>query len=54
MCLQENLGEKYQVMGYVTSMHVDMGMRFSVNFSHEKILLGKIMEFIGTGTWMPV
>ena len=34
-----NSCEKYQVMRYVTGMHFDMGMRFSVNFGHEKILL---------------
>ena len=32
---------KYQVMGYVTSMHIDMRLRFSMNFSYEKFLLGK-------------
>ena len=31
-----NSCEKYQVVRYVTSMCVDMGMRFSVNFGHEK------------------
>ena len=36
MHLQENSCEKYQVMGYVTSMHIDTGMRFSMNFGHEK------------------
>ena len=28
--------EKYQVVGYGNGMHVDMGMRFSVNFGHKK------------------
>ena len=32
---------EYQVMGYVTSMQIDMGLRFSVNFSREKFLPGK-------------
>ena len=28
-------------MGYITGMHVDTGLRFSMNLSHEKVLLGK-------------
>ena len=35
-------------------MHVDTGMRFSVNFGHEKFT-GKIScNFIGSGIGMPV
>ena len=28
-------------MGYITGMHIDTGLRFSVNFGHEKFLPGK-------------
>ena len=41
-------------MGYWNGMYIDMGMRFSMNFSHEK-LSGKIScNFIGAGIGMPV
>ena len=33
--------QKYQVMGYITSMCIDLGLRFSMNFISEKILPGK-------------
>ena len=32
---------KYRVVGYITGMHIDMGLRFSMNFSHKNILPGK-------------
>ena len=54
MCSQEDSHEKYQVIRYITGMHVDMGMRFSVNFSSEKILLWNFLEFIGNGIGMTV
>ena len=49
-----NLCEKYQVVRYITSMCVDMGMRFSMNFGHGKILLRNFLEFIGNGIGMPM
>ena len=33
-------------------MHIDTGMRFSMNFSHEKILPWNFLEFIGNGIGM--
>ena len=49
-----NSCEKYLVMRYITSMHVDMGMRSFVNFSHEKFLPWNFLEFIGNGIGMPM
>ena len=40
-------------MGYGNGMHIDMGMRFSVNFSCKKYLLGKFRVIIvGTSIGM--
>ena len=36
-----NVHEKYQVMGYGNGMHIDTGMRFSMNSGCKKII-GKI------------
>ena len=54
MHLQENSNEKYQVVGCVTGMHIDMGMRFSVNFSCKKILQWNFLGFIGNCIGMPM
>ena len=35
-------------------MHIDIGMRFSMNFGHEKFVLWNFLEFIGNGIGMPV
>ena len=35
-------------------MHVDMGMRFSVNFGCENFLPWNFLEFIGNGIGMPM
>ena len=35
-------------------MRIDMGMRFSMNFGHEKFLLWNFLEYIGNGIGMPM
>ena len=41
-------------MGYSNSMHVDTGMRFSVNFGHEKFTGKFPVIFIDTSIGMPM
>ena len=54
MHLWEISYEKYQVVRYVTSMHVDTGMRFSVNFGHKNFLMWNFLECIGNSIGMPM
>ena len=41
-------------MGYITGMHVDTGLRFSMNLSHENVYWENFLQLVGTGTGMPM
>ena len=46
------LHEKYQVMKYSNGMHIDMEIKFSLNFSCWKFYWGISCIFIGTSIGM--
>ena len=46
--------EKYRVVRYSNGMHIDMRMRFSMNFGHEKFTRKISCNFISAGIRMPV
>ena len=45
--------EKYQVIRFGHGMHIGIGIRYSMDFGHEKFTRKISCNFIGTGIGMP-